>query len=198
MKKTEFLMVLLCLLWMSAFARIPLSFADMYQYTDSRGVVNMTNELKSVPQKYRANMTVIREAPKKKEPAKQTQEQEQEASQTADPAADAAAPAQAPQGRFAELSARFVWFKPLVYLVAIVAALLAVIKVTSQLSSPHLSKVIYLAFFMGVFVFLYKAYVSHMVDSTLKIKEKAVIMMKKSSVREAPATTGEEGAPARQ
>lgn len=191
MRRNVFWMLLFSFIAICALTRTPVAFANLYTYTDSSGVVNMTNDLKSVPKKYRASMKVEREAPKPKQVEQPVQSYEPAASETT-----AAPPAQAPAGKFAELSARFSWFKPLVYLFGIFAALLLVIKVTSQLSSPHLSKVIYLSFFLGVSVFLYKSYVTHVVESSLKIKEQTVEMMKKSSQRELPAVT-DEGDPAR-
>lgn len=186
MRRNVFWMLLFSLVGVCLLAKPCVALANLYTYTDSNGVVSMTNNLKSVPKKYRATMTVEREAPKPKQVEQPVQSYEPAASGTS-----AAPPAQAPAGKFAELSARFPWFKPLVYLFGIFAALLLLIKVTSQLSSPHLSKVIYLSFFLGVSVFLYKSYVTHVVDSSMKIKEQTVEMMKKSSQRELPAVTDE-------
>lgn len=166
-----------------------LLLADYYKYTDNRGTVHMTNKLNSVPAQYRSNMKVTREEPKKDPAANQAP--------GAEPAAgnqpvqqEVAAPEPAP-GKFAQLSSRFVWFKPLVWLVGGVALFIVVVKLTSLLSSPLLSKLIYLSFFMGVLVFLYKAYVNHLVEGTMKVKDSAVTMIKKSSNREVPGAEGE-------
>ena len=170
--------------------------ADYYKYTDGHGVVNISNDLKSVPAKYRSTMKVVREEPKKEQvqrPAVQA-EAESEAVAAGREQTKVAAPEsqpEEPQGRFSELASRFPWLKPLAYLAGIVALFVVMAKLTSKLSSPHLSKVIYISFFMGVMVFLYKNYVEHVVASTAKVKDAAVSMMKKSSNRELPVPAGE-------
>lgn len=158
--------------------------ADYYKYTDSKGVVSITNKLESVPAKYRSTMKVVREEPKKApaaapapEPVSQTTASEPE------PTAQTASETE-PEGRFAQLSSRFVWFKPLVYLAAIVALFVLVIKLTSVIPSPLLSKLILISFFAGVLVFVYKSYVEHVVASSKKVKDSAVSVIKKSSNRE--------------
>jgi hypothetical protein len=171
---------------------VPAALADYYKYTDEGGAVSITNKLDSVPQKYRSRVKIISEGElaKKDQGGQKRQPAEPDAStpgEAAAPAATtAAAPAPASQGKFAELSARFIWFKPLLYLVGVIAAFIAVVKLSSLVPSPQLSKLIYLSFFLGVFVFLYKAYVTHVVEDSLAVKEKAVNMMKKSMVREVP------------
>jgi len=178
-------MLFLCL----TAASIPVAWADYYRYTDASGAVNITNKLDSVPQKYRSKVKVISDAAlSKQDPgAGKVQPPEPAQEETLQPnAAVAPEPATAPQGKIAELSERFVWFQPLLYLAGILAAFLVVIKVASLVPSAQLSKLIYLSFFIGVFVFLYKAYVEHVVADSLAVKEKAVSMVKKSSVREIP------------
>lgn len=168
------------------------SLADYYKYTDSKGVVNITNKLQSVPAKYRSTMKVVRESPKKEAAAAPAQEPASQVSTAEpDPAAQAAS-APAPAGKFAELSSRFVWFKPLVYIAAIVALFIAVAKLTTVVPSPVLSKLIYISFFMGVMVFVYKAYVEHVAASTQRIKDNAVSIIKKSSAREEIVLPGDE------
>lgn len=185
--------LLLCLFLSADFAAVPEALADYYKYTDSQGMIGITNKLDSVPAKYRSTMKVVREEPKKAagagKGAQQPERYEPEVVEaTAPEQADAAVPAQAPAGKFAELSARFVWFKPLAYLAGFLTLFVAIVKVTSLVPSPLLSKMIYLGFFLGVFVFVYQAYVAHVVESSLKIKENAASMMKKSTVRELPET----------
>jgi cation transport ATPase len=167
-----------------------LALADYYKYTDASGGVHITNKLEGVPSKYRSHMKVITDdALVKRDPGAGKQQQpapaqeESSSSKAEEPAPVSAA---APQGTFAELSARYVWFKPLVYLAGFLVGLLAVIKLASVVPSGQLSKLIYLSFFMAVMVFLYKAYVEHVVTDSLAVKEKAVNMMKKSVVREVP------------
>jgi hypothetical protein len=49
-----------------------------------------------------------------------------------------------------------------------------------------LGRVIYLAFFLGVFVFAYKAYADHVTNSYFSIKNKILVMFEKSNRREMP------------
>jgi hypothetical protein len=56
--------LLISLLSLFSFAALSTSFADMYTYTDGKGVMNMTNKLEAVPAKYRSSMKVIKEEPK--------------------------------------------------------------------------------------------------------------------------------------
>ena len=168
---------------------VPAALADYYKYTDASGVVNISNKLESVPQKYRSHAKIIKDDTlSKQDPGARKQQQAEPVQEESSMPKEAAAPAPtlAPQGKIAQLSARFIWFKPLLYVGAIVAAFLVVLKLASMVPSPQLSKLIYLSFFIGVFVFLYKAYVEHVVADSLAVKEKAVTMMKKSSVRELP------------
>lgn len=167
--------------------------ADYYQYTDAGGAVNITNQLESVPKKYRTKVKVIKDEELTRKDAGARKQQAAPEQETAAPA-EAVAPAPAaPQGKIAELSARFPWFKPLLYLAGVFAAFLVVLKVASAVSSALFSRLIYLCFFLGVFVLLYKAYTEHLVADTMAVKEKAVNMMKKATVREAPLP-GEEPA----
>jgi hypothetical protein len=168
----------------------PVALADYYKYTDANGTVNISNTLESVPQKYRARMKLIREETltkqdqgARKQAAPEAGREESGAPQGV-PAA-APAPAPAPQGTFAALSAH-AWFKPLLYVAGFFAGLMAVIKLTSVIPSALLSKLIYLSFFIGVFVLMYKAYIEHVVADSLAVKDKAVTMMKKASEREIP------------
>ena len=156
--------------------------ADYYTYTDNRGAVHMTNKLQAVPAKFRATMKVTREDPKK-QPAVQAQDAAQSPpdNQTVQQEAPAVQP-----GRFAQLASRHVWLKPLLGVAVIVALFAVACKLATLLSSPMLSRVIYISFFVGGMVFLYKTYVDYMVESSMKIKERAVTMMKKSSNRELP------------
>ena len=184
---TRGLLQLVLFFWVTS-GSVPVALADYYKYTDSSGSINITNKLDSVPQKYRARAKVIKDDTLSKQDPGARKQQPEPAQEEADAPREVAAPqpAPAPQGKFAELAARYVWFKPLCYLAAFMAAFVVVIKLASLVPSGQLSKLIYLSFFLGVFVFLYKAYVEHVVADSLAVKEKAVNMMKKSVVREVP------------
>lgn len=167
-------------------------FADYYKYTDKKGVVNITNKLESVPPRYRSTMKVVREAPKKETAAPAPNE----APQATEESASASAAEQQPkQGVFTSLSERFPWFKPLVYVVCIVALFVVVAKLSSLVPSPLLSRLIYVSFFIGVIVFLYKGYVEHVANSSRKIKDTAVSIIKKSSNREEAPPAGDPESP---
>jgi len=179
-----------------------MTLADYYKYTDASGAINMTNKLDTVPQKYRSRVKVIHEETlSKQDPGARKQQAEpvqEESSST--PKAAAPAPAAAPQGKIAELSARYVWFLPLLYLGGFFAALMVVIKLASLVPSAALSKLIYLSFFLGVGVFLYQAYIAHVVEDSIAVKEKAVKSLQKANMQglppidEAPAAGTNTGA----
>lgn len=172
------------------------ALADYYKYVDSSGAVNMTNKLESVPQKYRSRVKVITdESLSKKDQGAKKEQQPAAQEESAAPQEAAAVPA--PQGKFAEFCSAHVWMKPLLYVAGILAAFLVVMKLASVVPSAQLSKLIYLSFFIGVFVLLYKAYIEHVVADSIAVKEKAVNMMKKANVREVPLP-GEEPATAMQ
>ena len=155
--------------------------ADMYQYTDQSGTVCLTNDLANVPPAKRKTVKVIREEPKPK--ARQA---------TVDPAASDP-PSQQPQ-------ASAVAGKPSAPLVTttnsssprklvgiatgMLAALFLVARLTRSLSSPQLAKVIYVAFFLGTFVFGYKLYADHLVNGYFAIKSKMLTLFAKAQQRE--------------
>ena len=177
------MMLLLCL----TAGSVPAALADYYTYTDSSGSVNMTNKLDSVPQKYRSRVKVIKDETLSKKDTGARRQQPEPVQEESSMPKEAAAPAPAaPQGKIAELSARHVWFKPLLYVAGILAGLLVVIKVAAIVPSPQLSKLIYISFFLGVFVILYKAYVEHVVADSLAVKEKTIKMMQKANARGLP------------
>lgn len=185
--------MLVCLLALDCLLPTGL-LADYYKYTDGHGVVNISNNLGSVPAKYRTKMKVVREEPKKEQlqaAEVQAPGAQAEAAASGREQASVAASESKPESRVAEIFSRFPWLKPLAYIAGIVALFVVIVNLTSKLSSPHLSKVIYLSFFLGVMVFLYKNYVEHVVASTTKVKDAAISMMKKSSNRELPMPAGE-------
>lgn len=172
-----------CLFGLACAAPVSPAFADYYQYTDSKGVVSMTNKLSAVPPQYRSSMKVIHEdAPPK------TQKQPEGGSEEA---AVSNQPAAAPASRFEELAARFPWFKPLVYLGVVTALFLAITKVTALLPSRLLAKVIYLAFSLGVFAFIYTTYLGRVSQTTQKLKDDALATVKKSQERQQALPPGE-------
>lgn len=191
---SRFFSILFCLLCLGSFLAVSDALADYYKYTDSHGVVSITNKLESVPAKYRSTMKVIKEdAPAKKEPGAQRQEEAVAPEQAPQPSAEAPAPGT--YGKFEELSGRFPWFKPLIYLAVIVALFTAVTKITTLISSRLLSKVIYIVFSLSVFLFLFKTYSAHVVESSQKLKQDAVSAVKKTREVKDPLPEGAPAAP---
>lgn len=177
--------LLLCLLCFSFFTAV--AFADFYKYTDGKGAVVMTNKLESVPAKFRSSMTVIKEEPKKTlEGAPQSAQPSEAEMQSAAPA-----PAPVPEGKFAELSARYAWFKPLVYLAVCFVLFYCLTFVTRRLPSRLLGKVIYVAFSLAAFTFLYKTYMSGMVERSQRLMEDASKVVKKANARPQPLPADE-------
>jgi hypothetical protein len=160
--------------------------ADYYKYTDKTGAVCITNNPDAVPPKYRATMKVIREETLAKK------DRESRIGTPAQPAAGVApqekndvAPLE-PASPLARLTSGAPWKKPALVAGAIVCLFLFVRKLSAILPSALLAKVIYLAFFLGTFVFLYKAYAEHVTNSFFTIKTKVIAMFEKSNRREAP------------
>ena len=92
-----------------------------------------------------------------------------------------------PAGRFAQLAASRPWLKPLLVLGGLLALFLLVVRIASHLSSPQLARVIYLAFFLGVFTFAYTSYASHLAAGYTSLKQKMVAMFAKANDREGVA-----------
>jgi hypothetical protein len=160
--------------------------ADIYKYTDSHGVISMTNRLDAVPARYRAKMTVIKDASASKDDPAPKAAQPQ-APTVDDSALDQPKTAQsesAPVRKFQELSGAYPWFRPLCYVAAVLAAFLMVNKISSLLPSPLLGRVIHLAFIVGLVVFLFKSYSDHVAETSHKLKEEAASIVKKSQARQ--------------
>ena len=159
--------------------------ADIYQYTDGQGTVIMTDRLANVPKAQRRSVKVVREEPKP---------------QPAMPAASTTGPATTPEQAQVQAiidrkpsppapsRANFP-IKLIFGITAAIAGLFVIRKLTGALSSPQLAKVIYVAFFLGVFVTGYKLYADHLVGGYFAIKQKMLTMFAKAQQREglAPA-----------
>lgn len=178
-------LLLPCLLF---FAAPPEVLADYYKYKDSKGAVCITNKLESVPPKYRAAMQVVRDQTLAKEdPAGQKEQAPAQAVFQEPPVQktgpESVAPAQA-TSRFAKLAARYPWFKPLAIVGGVCIGFAMVMKLAALLPSAQFSRLLYLAFFVGVFVFAYKSYADHVAGSYLNIKQKVLAMFVKANERE--------------
>lgn len=164
--------------------------ADYYKYTDKSGAVCITNNLDSVPPRYRSTMKLIREETLARKDRASRLETPRETPAApaigASPQEKGVAPPPEPTSAFGRLTARFPWLNPVLVACAIFCAFLVVRKWSSELPSALLAKVIYLAFFLGAFVFVYKSYAEHVSNSYFTIKTKVIAMFEKSNRRELP------------
>lgn len=167
---------------------------DYYAYTDANGTPVITNKLETVPRQYRGRMRVVKEekpASVRKDGGAVTNKPAAvpAASQPVvreEPAAAPEPPAPpAPARRMAGYVGRVPWLKPLGIGAGLLAGFLVVARLASHLSSPQLARVIYLAFFLGVFVFAYKSYAESMVQRYFAVKTRIITMFRKANVRQA-------------
>jgi len=164
--------------------------ANYYKYTNKTGVVCITNSPDSVPLKYRTTMKVIREetldikdkATRIKTPS-QVVPAPDPSSVTEERKKDTPA---APESTFGLLLVRFLWFKPVIVVCSILCVFLIVRKLSTILPSALLARLIYLVFFLGAFVFVYKSYADHLSNSYFTIKSKFIALFEKANRREVP------------
>lgn len=167
--------------------------ADYYRYTDGSGAVCITNNLDAVPPKYRSTMKVIREETlaKKDKGARKEESRERPGPETApQPREQMPSQAEEPAAGSGHLFTRFPWSRPLVLVAAILAGFFLVRKLASILPSALFARVLYLAFFLGIFAFAYKSYAEHVTTSYFAIKKKVLAMFEKANRREMPEAGG--------
>ena len=172
--------------------------ADYYKYTDDKGAVCITNTLDSVPPRYRKRMQVIRDETLSAKDTLKPKAPAPEQPQAAEEPATRPTQAVQPETRFGRLSARYPWVKPLVFLGAFMACFLLVVKLAAIIPSPLIARLIYLAFFLGIFLFAYKSYADYLVSGYFSAKQKILPMFGKANERQAPELgegtgRGEEG-----
>jgi hypothetical protein len=161
--------------------------ADLYKYKDGKGIVCITDKLESVPVKYRGSMQVLADDSRgRKEQAAQSQSAPGRAVSAEQPAVKSGEQAVAPAsaGSLGESAASRPWVKPLTIAVGVLVAFFLVVKISAALPSRQFGRLIYLAFFLGIFVFAYKSYAEHVTSSYLGIKSKILTMFKKANERE--------------
>jgi len=182
------LAVLLCA---AIFGNEPAARADFYKYKNEKGVVCITDNRDAVPPKFRATMKVITDEHLSTQAGKGSAPSPPAVSPALrDPspsATDQEATPDQPVSRFTRLLAHYQWVKPLLILAGIVAAFLAVTRLTALIPSPQLSRLILVVFFLGTFVFVYKTYAEYLVDSYFTVKNRMVGMF---------SSVGKPGAPA--
>ena len=164
--------------------------ADYYKYTDRNGAVCISNRLDAVPPQYRSTMKVISEgALEKRDKSTRLGTPHRDApmpetTSSAEAPKDAA-PASPPTAA-GPLFSRFPWLSPLLFVGAAILLFGIVRKLSEFLPSPLLARVIYLAFFLGVFVFAYKCYADHVAESYATIKTRILALFEKANRREMP------------
>ena len=178
------------------FGQTPVARADYYRYTDSKGVICISNDLNAIPPKYRSTMKVIREdKPGRLDKGSPAQTPQGGSPVIREPAAgnDRQAAATLQSGsRLAQLLARYPLIKLLIIIAGIVAASVIVVKLTSLIPSPQLARLINIAFFLGLFVFAYKLYTDNLVGNYFTIKTKIVGIFTRANMREAPETAAKQ------
>ena len=195
MKPARLLLVstLVALLWPHCRAN-----ADYYTYTDRNGVACMTNDRNAVPARFRRTMKVVRE--EKPAPKESGAPAQQLKPVPATPTPTAAPPSQPDQQQTAATEetrrepslrfwySRFPWLKPLLLVLGASAALLLLTRLVALLPSPQMARVIYLAFFLGVFVFAYKLYADHLVTGYFSAKNRILRMFTDTLARQSRET----------
>lgn len=173
--------------------------ASFYRYYDESGVVNVTNDVRSIPERYRANVTVIsekelesrsrpREKQGKPDGGRAVQSQQQQIQQR--PSAPNVAVEQPPDAATEKKEPRqsqngSSWFSrqlPLLKLMGIVALLVSAFVVAgrfvSALAPRPLAIVIKIAMFAALSVYIFKGFAEKAVDAFSKIKEESSIAQK--------------------
>ncbi len=170
------------LFFLHLFVLPPVADAVYYKYRDGKGTICITNDVDAVPKKFRGGMQIITDETlaKKDKGARRPTESEQ-----VEDVMPAAAPQQ-PTSWFGRMATRFPWVRPALFLVAVSAAFCVVSKLASLFPSPMLARIVYIAFFLVVFTYGYKAYADYTVQSYFTIKGRVLTMFSKSNERIAP------------
>jgi len=182
------LLPLLLLILVSAMAQS--AHADYYKYTDGSGTVCITNNRDTVPPKYRSTMKVIREETLDRKDKVKRPEPLRDASPvpatSVSPPEKAAAAAEEQTTTYGRLASRSPWFKPALFVGAVILLYLIVRKLAASLPSTLLARLVCIVFFLGVFVFIYVSYARYIGSSYTSIKTKMLSMFEKSNRRDAP------------
>jgi hypothetical protein len=198
-----FALVMAVLVWVS----FPLSAsAKFYRYFDESGGVNITNDYSSIPERFRANVSVItekeleaksksRDRQERTESGRATQNRHQQVQKslptqviTATPdAAPAPAPAVEQKGAMPPPTAdkNSSWLSrqlPLLKVGAIIALLITAAvyagRLVSAVAPRGLAIIIRVAIFAALSVFIFKGFSEKVVDAFAKIKEDSGVAQK--------------------
>jgi hypothetical protein len=173
------LMRTLCLVLLAALLLAVPAAADYYRYRDDRGSLCFANSLDLIPPKYRARAELVVEAvkpPPAPAPAPNPY-------LVVQPPTDIQ-PVVAPVAPKVEEKP---WQQPSVRIVAIVVGFLAVLAVVvmfiPSLMPQQLTRVIYIACFLGVFTLGFKLYSNYMVDTYFTIKGQVLKLFTRANDR---------------
>lgn len=155
--------------------------ADMYKYVDDSGAVYITNSLASVPKRFRASMTVVKEeqaAPQKLLPAVQKRSSDPlpQAQSDSQPVVQAEA-APAPDNRQKYLRSALI-------VGGIIAAYFLLGRLGGALGSPRVGTLLFLLLLLVGGVYLYGLYVRELHGVFGKLRKDAVNIKKNVETRE--------------
>jgi hypothetical protein len=192
-------LALLLVVLLTLFAAV--ASAEFYRYYDENGGVNVTNDYKSIPERYRAGVTVTtdkqlekkvqaRERQERRESGRSAQAQRQ-APQQAAPAqsvtTEAAPPASAAQkesapsataGKSNWLSRQLPMLKVMVVIGLLVAGFVVIGRFVSSLAPRSLAIVIKIAMIAAIGVFLTKGFSEKIADAFARIKDESAVAQK--------------------
>lgn len=172
------------------------AFADFYKYLDETGGLNVTNDYNSIPERYRAGITIVKESDLQKKAQareKQVRDERVRANKSlpkSEPAAQtqtlpesssgAAVPMNEKAGSVSENSSSNKstgWFArqaPLLKIAALIALFIGFAAVAGKLVSTlvprTLGVIIRIALFVGVIVYVFKAYSENVVKAFAVMK----------------------------
>jgi hypothetical protein len=150
----------------------PLSDATFYKYRDSRGTVCITNECNKVPRQYRSRVKIIREDAPAPPPTAARQDAPGAVEQDAPPDTQ---PVAKQEGWLARQ-----W--PLLKILGLIGGLcwlaLVVGRFVSALLPTMLGKVVRIAFFLGIGVFIFKSYSERVVNAFTRLTSETATVQK--------------------
>jgi hypothetical protein len=177
--------------------------ADFYRYYDENGGVNVTNDYKSIPERYRASVTVTtdkqlekkalaRERQERSESGRPAQAQRQsrvpqQATSAQSAPTEAAPPASTVQkepahsataGKSGWLSRQLPMLKVMGVIGLLVAGFVVIGRVVSSLAPRSLAIVIKIAMIAAIGVFLTKGFSEKIADAFARIKDESAVAQK--------------------
>ena len=166
--------------------------ADYYRYTDSSGTVCLTNNLKSIPERYRKKAVLVsKDAPKVEQPKPAVSQP------SADQAAGAAvSQPQAPTGFRERAAAMFTKermmtaLKIVVAIVLVVSAYTGIGMLATYLGCRQIGTLVRIVFTLGVLVYGFVMYADRMAAAFSKVKGEVTSAQQKSEMRS--SQTGEQ------